>query len=99
MPKKFENRDEQLKDIYEQLADLRGEALAGRLVAGFAVEILARQSDNPEKLAESLEHYIDNSFNSLVQHSGDEAMNQKTKEVGRLRAQEFSTYLRRQMRK
>ncbi len=78
-----------LEAIYQQLADLRGEALAGRVLASMAIQALLNRVPDPKKDLIAIEAAIDDIFDRLKQpnlDSDSDDLNEKAREVGRLRA-------------
>ncbi len=83
-----------MKEIFDQIADVRGEALAGRLLAEIALDCILR---NTAFKAEALDYFamqIDRDLNAANFVGGDAVQNEKVREIARLRAHQAIDGLR-----
>lgn len=83
-----------MDDIYEQIADVRGEALAGRLLAEIALDFVLRATDDKTALCEHFTMQIDRDLNAMQFVGGDANRNAQVREIARLRAHQAIEGLR-----
>lgn len=73
----------------EQIAAIRGEALAGRLLARMTLQVVAQLSPDARQLLDSLSRHADGSLNiSTAVTDGDPELDNLALEVARIRIQE-----------
>ncbi len=93
----FEDVNAAFAAVAQQLAELKGEAAAGRLLAIHALDLILGLAPNPAQVLESLDRRIDATINALYPETDDPAvsrLNAISTEAARIRCQELLDSLR-----
>lgn len=84
----YNSVNEALDAISEAMADLRGEALAGRMLATVTLDLLLQVSSEPRKLLSILEETIERSVAKIEFPAEPSDLDNKAREIARLRCLE-----------
>ncbi len=83
-----------MDEIYEQLADVRGEATAGRILAAIALDFILLSTPDKNSALDYFTMQIDRDLNAMTFAGGDAALNEKVREIARIRAHQAIDSLR-----
>ncbi|NTJ63543.1 hypothetical protein G6M50_38055 [Agrobacterium rhizogenes] len=81
-------------ELVAQIADVRGEALAGRLLSTIALDFLLLNGTDKKAALDYFTMQIDRDLNAMTFVDGDAMSNEKVREIARLRAHQAIDSLR-----
>ncbi len=85
-----------IEEIQQQLAEIRGEATAGRVLGATGIYLMlkTRPKDEWPTILDALASRVDVDLNAMTFVNGDTVLNEKVREIARLRAQQDIDSLR-----
>jgi hypothetical protein len=93
--KEYANLNELLADLTPQLAEMRGESLAARLLATAGLDWLLSRTPVPDHSLANISKMLDGAFDHLRERGGDESLNQRMIEVAQARCDEILSEIKR----
>lgn len=85
------------KLIFQQLAEVRGEAMAARLLVRISLDYAVRTSEDREKTLAFIINQIDRDLNAATFSGGDDELNDRARETARFHAHEVVDDIRRNL--
>ena len=82
------------RELLEQIAEIRGEATAGRILAEIALDFLLKHTTDKTAACEYFTMQIDRDLNAMTFVGGDATLNERVREIARLRAHQAIEGLR-----
>ena len=95
MPFRYNSVEEAFDFIAGELASIRGEAMAARALASIALDWLVSLSPDKAASINNIGEQIDQMLNSLKFVAGDADMNEKMREIARLRCDDTMANIKR----
>jgi hypothetical protein len=83
-----------MDEVYEQLAEVRGEALAGRILATIALDFILLNTPDKVRALDYFTMQIDRDLNAMTFVGGDAVLNEKAREIARNQAHQAIDSLR-----
>ena len=91
----FKDMNEVMAFLSRSLADIRGEALAGQFLGLLAIDLVLKRSPDRQAVLDELSVEADAAFDSLIVQGGTVALDERIREVARLRCHEMMSEIHR----